>query len=302
MSAVDDNARTVSGAAKQALARQIRGMTGSSTTAPLAYLQPAGDPGLFGPQSVTWKVHAHFVSMLTGGLSSLLIQALHPGALAGVWDHSSFRTDLRARLGRTAHFIAATTFGGQDMAQQAIQTVNRIHTRVKGVRPDGVPYDARDPHLLRWVHLGEVLSFVRAYVTYADPSLPIFAQNRYIEEMRQIGLALGASDLPGSVSEAHDMLQAYQKELVFDERVREVLRLIENFPSRKRDRWFVDLIIEGAFDLLPDWVLQKLQKPRRAPWRRKLTQQALSIVSIPVDWTLATEGVSAYARRRLQPA
>ena len=76
---------------------------------PTAFLTPAGDPGILGPDSMPWDVHADFISMMIGGISSLVLQALHPGALAGVWDHSSFRRDLQGRLGRTAYFIAATT-------------------------------------------------------------------------------------------------------------------------------------------------------------------------------------------------
>ncbi|MCD8504702.1 MAG: oxygenase MpaB family protein [Burkholderiaceae bacterium] len=284
---------------RQMLAQQIRGMAGSSSGPPVAFLEPAGDPGWFGPDSVTWQVHAHLVSMLVGGLSSLLIQAMHPGALAGVWDHSSFRTDLKARLGRTAYFIAATTYGGHAMAQKAIDHVNHIHQRVTGLRPDGQPYDARDPYLLRWVHLGETLSFLKAYCTHADTSMPVFMQNQYIFEMQRIGLALGATDLPQTLASAEQMLLSYRTELVIDDRVREVTNLIQNFPARRRDRLFVKLITAAAFDLLPGWVLSDLGIARAPAWQRKFTQQALALASVPLDWALATEGVSAHARRRL---
>lgn len=287
---------------RQALAQQIRGMTGSSSGPPIAFLEPAGDVGWFGPDSVTWKVHAHLVSMLVGGLSSLLIQAMHPGALAGVWDHSSFRTDLRARLGRTAYFIAATTYGGCEMAQQAIDLVNSIHARVNGVRPDGKPYDARDPHLLRWVHLGETLSFIKAYRTFGDPALPLFMQNQYMAEMQRIGQALGATDLPTTLASANDMLLSYRPELVVDDRVGEVIKLIQNFPSRRRDRPFVKLIVQAAFDMLPDWALADLGLVRAKQWQRQLMRQALTITSIPLEWALATEGVSAHAKRRVAMA
>ena len=273
-------------------------MTGSSRE-PTAYLTPVGDPGLFGPNTVTWQVHAHFVSMLVGGLSSLLIQALHPGALAGVWDHSNFRHDLRSRLGRTAYFIAATTYGGTEMAKQAIETVNTIHDRVQGKRPDGMPYSARDPHLLRWVHLAEVISFLRAYCTFGDPALPLFCRDQYIDEMRRIGHALGANDLPETIAQAQAQLAEYESELVVDQRVREILRLIENFPARKRDKPFVRLIVQAAFDLLPDWVLEKIERPRAPIWRQKLNQQLLLLASVPIDWSLSTEGVSAHAKRRV---
>lgn len=284
---------------RQALAQQIREMTGSSAGPPIDFLEPAGDPGWFGPDSVTWKVHAHLVSMLVGGLSSLLIQAMHPGALAGVWDHSSFRVDLRARLGRTAYFIAATTYGGCAMAQKAVDHVNQIHARVRGLRPDGQPYHALDPHLLRWVHLGETLSFLKAYCAYGDTSMPVFVQNQYFREMKRIGDALGAEQLPEDLSSAEQMLLAYRQELVVDDRVQKVIALIRNFPSRPQDRPFVKLIIGAAFDLLPDWVLADLGQTRPPGWQRELTRHALALSSIPLDWALQTEGVCAHARRRL---
>jgi len=299
MSAADANRKAVTDRMRGLLAQQIRAMTGSSSGPPVAFLEPRGDPGWFGPDSVTWRVHAHLVSMLTGGLSSLLIQAMHPGALAGVWDHSNFRTDLKARLGRTAYFIAATTYGGKTMAQKAVDHVNHIHAGVTGTRPDGTPYDARDPHLLRWVHLGETLSFLKGYCAYGDPALPLFMQNQYIHEMQRIGHALGATDLPASVAEAEQMLLSYRPELVVDDRVREVVALLKNFPSRKRDRPFVKLIVSAAFDLLPPWALEDLGQPVRPAWQVNATKQLLALASVPLDWTLATEGVSAHARRRL---
>ena len=285
-------------AIKPMIAAQIRQMTGASR--PLDdFLHPVGDPGLFGPKSVTWQVHAHFASMMVGGLSSLLIQAMHPGALAGVWDHSNFRDDLKARLGRTAYFIAATTYGGTAMAKLVIKHVNLVHAKVAGIRPDGVHYSARDPHLLKWVHLAEILSFLKAYRLHGDPSLPLFAQNQYIFEMAQIGEALGATELPRRLDDAQRMLLAYEAELVFDDRAREVIALIEHFPARIQDQPLVKLVIQGAFQTLPQWVLEKMQRKPDPQWLQTLNQQALALISVPIDWTLASEGVTAYAKRRV---
>ncbi|MGA3249986.1 MAG: oxygenase MpaB family protein, partial [Paraburkholderia sp.] len=132
--------------------------TGSGPT--LDYSSPPGDPGLFGPEAVCWKVHADFTSMMTGGISALLLQALHPLALAGVWDHSSFRTDILGRLRRTATFIAGTTYGNRRDALALIERVKQIHLGVAGTAPGGRPYQASDPALLTWVHVAEVSSFL----------------------------------------------------------------------------------------------------------------------------------------------
>jgi len=170
--------------------------SGSGPT--LDYSSPPGDPGLFGPESVCWKVHADFTSMMTGGISALLLQALHPLALAGVWDHSSFRTDILGRLRRTATFIAGTTFGNRHDALALIERVRRIHLGVSGIAPDGRPYRASDPALLTWVHVAEVSSFMTAHLRYVNPQLPVDAQDQYFAETARIAEMLGAHNVPRS--------------------------------------------------------------------------------------------------------
>ncbi len=98
--------------------------------------------GLFGPQSIVWRIHGDVTSMMVGGVSGLLLQMLHPAVLAGVWDHSNFRADLLGRLRRTARFIALTSYGARDEAEAAIARVRSIHGRVSGRLLDGTPYRA----------------------------------------------------------------------------------------------------------------------------------------------------------------
>ena len=115
-----------------AIGERLRAITGSTKSSLEDFAVPAGDPGLFGPASMVWRVHAHFTAMMVGGLSSLIVQALHPRALAAVWDHSQFRDKLKDRLSRTAFFVAATTYGSEAFAMKAIQRVNAIHSRITG--------------------------------------------------------------------------------------------------------------------------------------------------------------------------
>ena len=91
--------------------------------------------------------------MMVGGMSALLLQMLHPAALAGVLGHSNFRQDMLGRLRRTARFIAITTFGDRETAEAAIQRVRSIHDQVRGTTAEGIPYAASDPHLLAWIHV-----------------------------------------------------------------------------------------------------------------------------------------------------
>src|SRR5690606_8256175 len=122
----------------------------------LDFENPKGDPGLFGPDSVTRKVHGDFTTMLIGGISALLLQMRHPLALSGVCDHCNFRTDMLGRLRRTGQFISGTTYGTRKDADWLIDKVRTIPLQVTGTAPDGRPYAASDPALLTWVHVAEV--------------------------------------------------------------------------------------------------------------------------------------------------
>ena len=123
-------------ALRNRIANQVRGLTRATGGLSLDIDSPPGDPGLFGPDAVCWQVHADFPAMMAGGISALLLQALHPRALAGVWDHSNFREDLQGRLGRTAQFVAGTTYGSRRDALALIGHVKSIHNRVQGIAPD----------------------------------------------------------------------------------------------------------------------------------------------------------------------
>jgi uncharacterized protein (DUF2236 family) len=259
---------------KDRLGQRVRAMTGATGDA-RDFLEPAGDPGLLGPDSAAWQVHAHFVAMMTGGLSSLMLQALHPQALGAVWDHSRFRTQLQARLGRTALFVATTTYGGTAAALQTIERVNRIHAQIRGQLPDGTPYVANDPELIRWVHLGETTSFLRAYQELSLQPLGAARQDLYFAEMAQIGERLGAHSLPLTRHQALMQLQNYRPQLRADERTRETLHLIENYPCEPLDRPLITLIVRAALQMLPDWALDMLERPRRCLVEQAAVRTAL---------------------------
>jgi uncharacterized protein (DUF2236 family) len=281
-----------------AIGKGLQNMTGASSSLE-EFKLPFGDPGLFGPQSVVWKVHAHFSAMMVGGLSSLMIQALHPRALAAVWDHSNFRHQLKARLGRTAMFVAATTYGGVELANQHIQRVNAIHAKIRGIDLNGQAYCANEPHLIRWVHLVETISFLTAYQHLSLRPLSSADCDRYIVEMNKVGEMLGANNLPLTFMDAKTAMQQYECELVFDHRTRETLQSIESYAVDFTERPFFDLILRSSFDIIPDWVLQKLQKTSDVCLRIQSRRLALQVASQPVQWMLNEQGVSAVARTRV---
>lgn len=210
--------------------------------------------GLFGPGSVAWRVHGDVAAMMVGGIASLLLQMLHPSVLAGVWDHSKFRTDMHGRLRRTAKFIALTTYGDAAAAQAAMARVRGIHDHVGGVLPDGRPYAANDPSLLAWVHVTETTCFLRSWVRYAEPGMTRADQDRYFIEMAQIGRGLGADPVPRSLREAEALLEAMRPQMLFDARTREVAGLV---LRQKQDSAMSDalqaLTMQAGVDLLPIW-------------------------------------------------
>jgi uncharacterized protein (DUF2236 family) len=275
----------------------IREMVGSSGP-PIAFLTPQGDRGLFGPESIAWKIHADFISMMIGGISSLIMQALHPQALAGVWDHSSFRQDLKGRLGRTAFFIAATTYGPTEMANQVIDKVNRIHTKITGLDEFGKPYSATDPHLLAWVHLTETRSFMSAFENHRSEKISLDQKNQYFLEMKSLGERIGAIHLPNTYAATEKAIIEFVPELYFGDRAKSIIQLLENFPSNLASKPFVKLISRAGFLNLPDWVYPVIGKPTPSFLERLAIQKSIDLVAIPVREALK-DGVAAYSMRRV---
>lgn len=209
---------------------------------------------LFDRSSVAWRVHGDVGTMMVGGITSLLLQMLHPAVLAGVWDHSNFRRDMHGRLRRTARFIATTTYGEREKAKALIERVRGIHDHVTGTLPDGTPYHANDPALLSWVHVTETSSFLDAWIRYSEPFMPVNSQDRYFEEMVQIGEALGADKIPRSRGEALILIEAMRGQLRSDERTREVASLIMGRASPLAVGDLPrHLANQAAIDLLPAW-------------------------------------------------
>ena len=210
--------------------------------------------GLFGPQSITWRVHGDVTTMMVGGVAALLLQMLHPAVLAGVWDHSNFREDMLGRLRRTARFIALTSYGGRDEAEAAIARVRDIHHHVSGTLPDGTPYTADDPALLAWVHVTEASCFLQAWIRYGEPGMSAADQDRYYAEVGAIAEALGAEPVPRSRAEAASLIAKMRPTLAVDERTREVAHLLLTQRAPKLSAAPIQAItFQAAIDLLPAW-------------------------------------------------
>lgn len=240
-------------AMRQRIEQQVLSLTGLSL-GQLDLENPKGDPGLFGPASISWQVHGDFTSMLIGGIAALMMQMLHPLALAGVWDHSNFRDDMLGRLRRTGQFISGTTFGATNDAEWLIERVRTLHLQITGYAPDGRAYAASDPDLLTWVHVAEASQFLAAHVRYRNRYLSAEDQDRYFDEIAQVATRLGAREVPRSCGEVHAYLQAQRPHLVCGPRCREVITLLLNAPAPSRiAKPAGQLMMQAGIDLLPGW-------------------------------------------------
>jgi uncharacterized protein (DUF2236 family) len=233
------------------------------------------DTALFDRDSVIWRVHGDVTTMMVGGVSALLLQMLHPSALAGVWDHSTFRDDMLGRLRRTARFIAVTTYGERVDAEAAIARVRNVHAHVSGTLADGTRYSATDPKLLAWVHVTEAISFLDAWIRYAEPNMASRDQDRYFSEFAVIARALDANPVPESRVEANALVASIRPELSVDARTREVARMVLKQPAPMAAVAPIqDIVMRAAVDLLPDWARRMHGLPApglRAPLVRGVT-------------------------------
>ncbi|CCG86701.1 oxygenase MpaB family protein [Erwinia piriflorinigrans] len=248
--------------------------------------QPPGDPGLYGPDSVIWRVHGDFSSMLCGGISALLLQMLHPLALAGVWDHSTFRTDMMGRLRRTSQFIAVTTFGNTEDAHILIARVKGIHQHIYGEDAQGNPYAASDPQLLTWVHVAETSSFLAAHLRYKNPHLCLAQQDRYYREAARVAEALGAENVPKSVAAVEAYLQSMRPQLRCDARTQEVLTLLMNAPAPAwQARPAMKAMLSGGVELLPGWAQQAFGL-HFSSFRRRVIRARIHLIAALLRWAI----------------
>lgn len=158
-----------------------------------------GDPGLLGPDSVSWPVIGD-VAAFVAGIRALLVQAAHPEVVAGVMDHSSFRDDTLGRLSRTSAWVTATTFGAEPEVMAAVRAVTTAHRRVRGESERGRPYNASSPELAAWVHNALTDSFLTAYQEFGPVALTTAEADRFVAEQALIGDLLRAAPLPQTAS------------------------------------------------------------------------------------------------------
>ncbi|MCF3962958.1 oxygenase MpaB family protein [Streptomyces fuscigenes] len=270
------------------------------------YAQPPGDPGLFGttPGDPVWRVHGQPTGMLTGGFAALMLQSLHPLAMAGVDQHSDFRADPVGRLNGTVRFITATTFGSSDAAREVVRLVRRIHTRVRGTAADGRPYRADDPDLLTWVHTAEVRSFLAGHQAYAPRALRLTPAecDAYYRQVAPVGEALGARNVPTTSAAVERYLADLRPGLHATAAAVDSVLFLRHFGRTRRERLVVRVLTNASTGLLPGWARAELGIHRPAPVRVSWDRPLATAAGRTLEWGLGPSRIQAAARGRLAAA
>lgn len=245
--------------------------------------QPADD-GFFGPGSVAWRVSTDLASPVAG-LRALLIQALHPLAMAGVDQHSDWREDPVGRLAATSGYLATVTFGERASAERAAAHVRRIHERVTGLDSvTGRQYAAGDPALLLWVHAALVDSGIAACELFGTPLSPADA-DRYVAEMVVAGELVGIPRevVPSSAAALADYLDKMLPELICTPAAGQSMAYLLDPPGLDPDIAEIwQDVRDGAVCSLPDWAIKLYgyAAPALTDDRRTEVRQALGVMDV----------------------
>jgi uncharacterized protein (DUF2236 family) len=244
--------------------------------------EDAADDGLFGPASVAWRVSTDLASPVAG-LRSLLMQALHPLAMAGVDQHSGWRRDPVGRLAVTSAYLATVTFGERAVALHAAARVRRIHDHVRGTDAvTGRPYAAGDPALLLWVHAALVQSSLAAVWAFGTP-LSAEDSDRYVEEMMVAAELVGVPrpQVPASVAKLERYVASVRPGLSCTPAARESMAYLLDPPGLDEEiAGFWQDVCDAAIAVLPEWARQMYgySAPPLSPGRRTEIRQSLGVL------------------------
>jgi uncharacterized protein (DUF2236 family) len=225
-----------------------------------------GDAGIFGPDSVTWRVLS-YPSTLLGGVRALLLQSLDPLTVAGVARHSRFRHEPIGRLQATARFVTVAAFAPTGQVEEECALIRRVHERVRGVTRDGRAYAASDPAQLLFVHMALVQSFLESHRRFAPKGLTDADADRFVQEWNVLAPLLGFDSvpLPGSSAELDAMLEEYGQGFQVGADAVEAFEFLAAPPLPPAMRPGYRLLLTAAVGSLPDFARRLLPSVLPSP-------------------------------------
>ena len=259
------------------------------------YGAPKGDPGMYGPDSMAWRIHANPIALAIGGVAAVILELAEPRVRTGVWEHSIFKTDPLKRMQRTGEATMITTYGPTKAAEARVAMVTRMHERVSGVTPEGQAYTALEPELMTWVHVTAGWGFLNAYDRHVEP-LSLADKDRYFAEGARLGRAFGAADAPGSVAEIEQWFERMGPKLKPHQIIGEFLGIVATTsPMGLAGRLVQPLVVQASIDLLPPALRSRLDLPA-SPLRLAVARPALRLMAKAAAKAPSQEVVQAYER------
>jgi uncharacterized protein (DUF2236 family) len=261
-----------------------------------------GDPGLTGPDSVSWKINSDLPSVMIAGMGAIIMEILHPSVMAGVQDLSSYQEQPLRRGRTTFGYVITTTFANTDAATRLINAVKRMHGQVNGHRPDGIPYRALDPELIGWVHTCIPWAVMEAYQRFRGP-LTVEERDRYLREQAVIGRMGGAGEIPETVADLEAYLEMMRPKLGVNHQTLQFFEFLMTMPfgmpmpgplSRPAHRFQ----IEAGMSLMPDWARKLTGFDTGELTRRLAHDQVLAAYARLSRWAVGEPPWVSLARQR----
>ncbi|WP_019143399.1 oxygenase MpaB family protein [Noviherbaspirillum massiliense] len=241
------------------------------------FAEPAREPALVAPDSVSWQVFKNPLSLFIGGVAAVILELAEPRVRTGVWEHTSFRKAPLPRLQRTGLAAMMTVYGPRSRTEAMIAGVNRLHARIAGTTPEGEAYRADHQELLDWVHATASFGFLEAWSAYAHP-LGEAERDRYYAEGRASAQLYGAHGAPASQRELEALFAAMRGKLAPSPIVFEFLGIMQGAailppPLNLIQGW----LVKAAVDIVPVWVRERLGLDAQwtlHPWQRRQIRQS----------------------------
>jgi uncharacterized protein (DUF2236 family) len=297
---------TLVNAPKSVIRRSWLKTVGADGLPGVQFSEPAGDQGLYGPDSAIWYVHGD-VAGLVGGLSGLLLGALHQPTMHGTNQHSSYSDDPLARLGRTASFVNAMTWGSTPVVERTCDIVRKMHRNVRGTMPDGRPYSADDSDQLIWTAMTQAHCVMRAHLRYHPNPVSGERIDEYYAQYARFAIELGATKpVPGSRAEVADYFRDMRPLLTFAEETAELADFFRQpFGPDPISKAASLIITRASFDTLPSWA-RRLYGIRGAgpitvvpkAIERQITQRSARVLLGTLRWSLGEPRIQVEARNR----
>lgn len=286
---------------REDIVKQVEAVTGRHDE-PAVYGGTPGDPGLLGPDSISWEINADMGAIAVAGLGAIVLEILHPSVMAGVEAQSSYRTQPLRRARNTLGYVVRTTFGTTEAATRVIEHVKKMHSRVNGERPDGVPYRALDPDLIAWVHTAIPWAIMQAFDRY-NRRLSVEEKNRYLAEQAVIGRMGGADWVPETVDELDAYAERMRPLMAFNEQTRSFVDFLcgdtgDEQSASAREQLERRLSLKASMTLLPDWAARLCGLQLPGPLKVAYADPYNKLVASTLRWAYGTPPFVALARER----